>query len=62
MTAAVVDQNRPRWYARWKGLVLAAGALAGSVAAVVGLWDRVFPEDVEDFATITSASVTSRSR
>ena len=43
-----------------RGLVLAAGALAGSVAAVVGLWDRVAPEDVEDYATITSASVTSR--
>ena len=60
MTAAVVNQSRPRWYARWQGLVLAAGALAGSVAAVLGLWDRVFPEDVEDYATITSASVTSR--
>ena len=60
MTAAVVDQSRPRWYARWQGLVLAAGALAGSVAAVLGLWERVFPEDVEDYATITSASVTSR--
>jgi len=60
VTAAVVNESRPRWYARWQGLVLAAGALAGSVAAVVGLWDRVFPEDVEDYATITSASVTSR--
>ena len=60
MTAAVVDESRPRWYARWQGLVLAAGALAGSVAAVLGLWDRAFPEDVEDYATITSASVTSR--
>jgi hypothetical protein len=60
VTAAVVERSRPRWYARWQGLVLAAGALAGSVAAVVGLWDRVFPEDVEDYATITSASVTSR--
>jgi hypothetical protein len=60
VAAAVVNESRPRWYARWQGLVLAAGALAGSVAAVVGLWDRVFPEDVEDYATITSASVTSR--
>jgi len=62
VAAAVASESRPRWYERWQGLVLAAGALAGSVAAVIGLWDRVAPkEDVEDYATITSASVTSRS-
>jgi len=49
--------HHPRLSKRVQKRVLALGALAAAVLALVGLWDRFFPTDVADVATITSVKV-----
>jgi hypothetical protein len=56
-TAGSKKSDSP-WYLRGRSVIVGMGALAAAVLAVVGLWDRLFPPDVEDVATITSVGVT----
>lgn len=46
------------WYLRGRTALLGIGALAGAVLTVWGLWDRLFPADETDLATITLVEVT----
>lgn len=51
------DKPPAPWYTRGKSWLLAAGALAGALTAVLGLWDRFFPPDNEDVATIEMVEI-----
>ncbi len=54
------DQSRSPWYVRWRLFIVGVGAIAAALLAVLSLWDRVFPPDTEDAASITSAEVTQQ--
>lgn len=49
------------WYLHGKTVMLGAGALAAAGLAVIGLWDRVFPADEVDVASINSVDILRRS-
>ena len=46
-------EARKPWYARGKSLIIGAGAIAGSITAVIVLWTTLVPRDVEDFGEIS---------
>ena len=60
MAADQGDELRAPWYVRGRTLIVGLGAVAAALLAVFGLWDRVFPSDTEDAASITSAQVTQQ--
>ena len=45
------------WYLRGKTLIISVGALAAAGLAILGLWDRIFPADLADVATIESVDM-----
>ncbi|MCD2443145.1 hypothetical protein LQ757_12750 [Agromyces sp. SYSU K20354] len=42
------------WYLRGKTMIIGAGAVAAAALAIFGLWDRLFPPDLADVATVES--------
>jgi FHA domain len=58
VVATQIDKADRPWYVRGRLIIVGMGAVAGAGLAMLGLWDRLFPTDVEDVATVTSAEVT----
>lgn len=51
----------PPWYLRGKTLIIGAGALAAASLAILGLWDRLFPQDLADVAKVESVDLLRES-
>lgn len=51
------EETRVPWLTRGKAALLAAGAIAGALLALFALWDRIFPPDLVDAASIGSVDV-----
>lgn len=61
MDDEVDPKAKTPWYRRATPLIATAGAVVATTVSIVGLWDRFFPADPEDVASIEMVEVVRQS-